>query len=96
MMKRTVARESEDGLQLKEWDFIVGKLSEDEITLRLVGFRISQRSSSKDYVPFEGPIYHWTIYNYEKTNNIQKPEAIPDSVMDELRKWIFSNITFEL
>lgn len=94
-MKQTVARQSEDGLTLEEWEFVLCRFGEHDIAFRLVTFRRWHQHCAKDETPWHSPPDVWRHVDLYNANTIKNTPIIPDSVADEARHWILTKIIFE-
>lgn len=95
-MKQTVARVSEDGLTLREWDFILARMGEHDICFRFVAFRLWQRLCAKDEIPWLSPPAEWRAVDLFDRNDIKETPDVPDDVLQEARQWIIQKIIFEI
>lgn len=94
-MNATVAKQSEDGLTLEEWNFKVWHWGEEVASVRLMSFKRWQRTCPKDETPWNTPPDVWRSVDLFNKNTIKETPTIPDAVLEEARRWILSKLIFE-
>jgi hypothetical protein len=95
-MNIKVSRESEDGLELREWHFSLVPGREDQLTFEFLRFDLWRRSSAADGVPWDSPPDKWRPIDLLGRFSIKEKPDVPQSVIEEAKQWILLKTKFKI